>query len=125
MSYGFASVGSTGTTDRVNPAFTGDFTDTSFFIWTYNVGHGGGSRGRAVGLDDNATKFFLLFDNENNSAGTYAFNRSWSVNDGSWRFAAPAQNTWSAIGASYNNSGAAPGNDPTIYVDGSKLTVGS
>lgn len=119
MARGFGSGVGVGSTDKVVSASTSHATTRSYFAHSNRNGAGGGNFGRIM---DHGPNLVSIFENVT-ADSTYVFNRAFSTATGQWKWSAPTDNAWHTIGVTYNDS--SNSNDPTVFMDGTKLTVGS
>lgn len=119
MAYEFNSARTSGT-EKIVSAYSGGVPATfSFHLWTYRTGDGASQRGRWV--DNGTLSEYALANTSGTVANTYAFYTENGVED--WYFTRPAQNTWAPVGLKLDRGSVA--NDPTIFSQGNKLTLGS
>lgn len=117
MALGFGSTRGVNSADRVVTASETIPAQFSFHIWANRNGEGGGSLGR---IFDRGS--FLFFNNNPNTAGTYALGLN-AAADTRYRWARPAAGVWAPTGFSVDTTSSA--NTPTVYQSGTKLTIGS
>ncbi len=118
MALGFGTVLGAAASDRVSSAAEVVPAQVSIHLWTNRNGEGPSSFGRMIGRGGGV---FDIVNNQGNVASTYAFGSiSSSVY---WRWTRPAASIWVPIGVSVDT--ALSSNNPTVYQEGVKLTVGS
>jgi hypothetical protein len=107
------------TTDRIASSLAANNDLRSYSIWTYRTGDGGNNLGRIWHKGGSGS--LLDTSHNNNSGGTYDYNRRFSVSSGIWTYPRPAANQWHHIVVVHDISSDA--NTPTIYLDGSIQTL--
>lgn len=113
MAVGFGSTRGSATTDRI-AGLTTTLSTFSFFCWANRNGDGGGGFGRIF------DKSSLFFGQNGTAATVYALGNAGGT---AFTFTRPSANVWSSVGITWDLSSGS--NDPTVFLDGSKLTVGS
>ncbi|KIO49602.1 LamG-like jellyroll fold domain-containing protein [Nitrosospira sp. NpAV] len=117
MAIGFGAKG-VGSTDKVTGPTEGIPAQFSFHIWTNRNGEGAGNLGRIFGREG-ANPFVLC--NHNDVTSYRLFIGAGAATN--WLWNRPAEGVWAPLGFSIDTSSSA--NDPTVYQDGVRLTVGA
>lgn len=114
MAVGFGTTSGSGSTDRIRSAVTGNSTIRSYAgFLRFNA-----LTNNMRMFDKNAS--FLFYSSL--SVGRWIFEADWTTANGQWYTTSPVSTgTWYHIGVVYDSSSTA--NDPTIYVNGSSVTV--
>jgi len=104
-------------TDRIAlSTYVTNHATTTWSIWSYRTGDGGGSFGRMW------FKGSTAFDGRLYTTTTkYFFDRESSTSDGTWSITRPSASVWHHILVTYDSG--ALGNDPAIYLDGTSQTL--
>ena len=94
-----------------------DIVAMSVAFWVFNDDLGTSNEGL---IEKRGTTGWLVYAADFSVANALHFFRDWSTTDGEWRTPTNAlvASIWQHIVVTYDKSGAAPGNDPAIYVDG-------
>lgn len=114
MARGFGATYGSGSTDKIASSLS-DGATFSWFGWIYPHGSGGGAFGR---MFEHLSHSYVY-----GGGAVYVFVNLHLTTDGGWTFTPPSLDSWHSLGISYDNSSST--NDPIVYLDGSKLTVGS
>lgn len=105
-------------TDKIAlSGYTTNHTDTTWAIWTYRTGNGGGGFGRSFMKDSAGSTDVSVFTTSTN----YGMNRVFSTTNGEWQFTRPSASVWHHFAITYNSSSTS--NVPIFYIDGASQTV--
>lgn len=107
-------------TDRIVTQLTTNTDLRSYSMWVYRIGDGGGGVGRMWNKGD-TTAASLDCQMNNNSAGTYDYNRRFSTSNGIWTVPRPSANEWHNLIVTHDMSSV--DNDPFIFLDGVPQTT--
>lgn len=104
-----------GTTDAIAINQTTRYQQRTYMIWS--------------NLTTSPTAFHRMFQNAANGIWldttntTYRFQQGWATQVGEWSVPAPSTNAWHFVGVTYDDG--ATTNDPAIWIDTTKNTIGS
>lgn len=118
MARGFYTTDGSGTTDRIATTYATHHTTTTYGMWVWLTGSGGGGFGRLLDKDRPGSGHIRITEV---SLSTLNFTVAHSVAQGEWSTPIPSTGAWHHFAVTYDNSSTA--NDPILYVDGSSVTV--
>src|SRR5262245_35521560 len=95
------------------------YTSPGKYSWFIRAWHDGNPTGLARAWDNAQTFFLLVF-----AGNTLRFGANFDGGtSGAWDWSPPGPQIWNNYGIRYDNSSTS--NDPTVFQNGTKLTVGS